>query len=142
MELLARLVERPGEEIHVLTLASDGPGTLVEADAGDLLDPRARREYKARLDDLSLELDTAERDADLGRRARLTRERDALEAELARAVGLRGRARPAASASERARVNVQRRLKDALTRISDADADLGARLTRAIHTGTYCSYQP
>ena len=65
-----------------------------------------------------------------------------LEGELARAVGLGGRARPAASATERARVNTQRRLKDALARIAEADAELGARLTAAVHTGTYCCFRP
>ena len=57
-------------------------------------------------------------------------------------MGLGGRPRPAASATERARVNVQRRLKDAVARVSEADAELGARLAGAIHTGTYCCFRP
>jgi hypothetical protein len=142
LELLARLVERPGEELHVLALASDTGTTVVEGDAGELLDPQARREYQARLGELEEELAEAAAGHDLGRKARLDREREALEGELARAVGLGGRARPAASASERARVNAQRRLKDALARIAEADPALGARLTRAVHTGTYCCFRP
>ncbi|HXU81017.1 MAG TPA: transcriptional regulator, partial [Polyangia bacterium] len=142
MELLARLVERPGEELHVLALASDAGGALVEGDAGELLDAQARREYRTRLDEIDAELAEAEAAHDLGRQARLGRERDALEGELSRAVGLGGRGRPAASATERARVNVQRRLKDALARVGEADADLGARLGAALHTGTYCCFRP
>jgi tetratricopeptide (TPR) repeat protein len=142
MELLARLVERPGEELHVLALASDAGGALVEGDAGELLDAQARREYRARLDELEGELAEAEEAHDLGRQARLAREREALEGELSRAVGLGGRARPAASATERARVNVQRRLKDAVARVSEANAELGAWLTAAVHTGTYCCFRP
>jgi hypothetical protein len=142
MELLARLVERPGEELHVLALASDAGATLVEGDAGDVLDAQARREYQVRLAELDGELADAERDHDLGRKTRLGRERDALETELSRAVGLGGRSRAAASATERARVNAQRRLKDAIARISDVDVALGARLGAAVHTGTYCCFRP
>jgi len=57
-------------------------------------------------------------------------------------VGLHGRVRPNASASERARVNVQRRLKEAVGRIADADPALGAHLAAALHTGTFCCYRP
>jgi hypothetical protein len=57
-------------------------------------------------------------------------------------VGLGGRSRAAASATERARVNAQRRLKDAIARISDVDAALGARVGAAVHTGTYCCFRP
>jgi tetratricopeptide (TPR) repeat protein len=142
MELLARLVERPGEELHVLALASDAGGPLVEGDAGELLDAQARREYGARLLEIDAELAEAEAAHDLGRQARLQRERESLEGELSRAVGLGGRGRPAASATERARVNVQRRLKDAIARVSDVDGALGARLAAALHTGTYCCFRP
>src|SRR6185369_4790479 len=65
LELLARLVDRPGEELHVLTLASDAGGALVEGDAGELLDAQARREYRARLEELEGELAEAEEAHDL-----------------------------------------------------------------------------
>jgi hypothetical protein len=141
MQLLARLVERPGEELHVLVLASDETGaSLHDGGAGDRLDGRARREYKERLSALEEAVAEAERNADLGRLDKLRREKAALESELARAVGAGGRARAAASASERARVNVQRRLRDAIARIADADAALGRFFERAVRTGTYCRF--
>jgi hypothetical protein len=65
-----------------------------------------------------------------------------LVAELARAVGLHGRTRHAGSATERARINVQRRLRDAIVRIGDADEELGHYFRRAIRTGTFCSFRP
>jgi hypothetical protein len=65
-----------------------------------------------------------------------------LAAELARGVGLGGRDRRAGGAAERARVNVQRRLKDALDRISAADAELGRHVSRSVRTGTFCCYEP
>jgi non-specific serine/threonine protein kinase len=79
---------------------------------------------------------------DAGRAARARAEREALADELARGVGLGGRERVAGAAAERARVNVQRRLKDALERISAADATMGRHLTRSVKTGMFCSYEP
>ena len=59
-----------------------------------------------------------------------------------RAVGLGGRARRAGGATERARVNVQRRIADAIHRIQEHDATLGRHLSRAVRTGAYLSYLP
>lgn len=141
MELLARLVARPGEELHVLALASDEQGTsLAEEAPGELLDEQARRAYRARLAELERALGDAERDHDLGRHATLERERALLGAELERAFGLGGRSRRSGSASERARVNVQRRLKDAIGRIAELDAECGRFLARVVRTGNYCVF--
>lgn len=125
----------------MLVLASDDPSASLDggSGAGDALDARARAAYKSRLDAIVEELDSAERDRDLAREERLSREREALTRELSRAFGLGGRGR-AAGASERARVNVQRRIKDAIARIEAADAELGAFLTKAVRTGTYCRF--
>ncbi len=142
VQLLARLVERPGEEIHVLALSSDEGAGIAESSAGELLDEQARAAYRTRLADLEEELAEAERDADRGRLAKLERERDALGDEHARAVGLGGRARKAASATERARVNVQRRVKDAIGRIREADEGLGRFLEKAVTTGVFCVFRP
>jgi hypothetical protein len=57
-------------------------------------------------------------------------------------VGLGGRARRAGSAAERARSAVQRRIKNALGRIADADPELGAVLSRSVRTGNFCVYLP
>lgn len=140
--LLARLVEHAGEEMHVLVLASDEDGALVESNAGDALDPQARRRYAARLRELEGELEEARSNSDLGRVARLDAEIDALETELSRAIGLGGRSRQACSVSERARVNVQRRIKAAISRIAHVAPELGVYLRRAVRTGTYCSFRP
>lgn len=140
-ELLARLVEAPGQEIHVLALAADEAPT-VESNAGDAVDRTALRQYKARLQELAELLDEAEQHADRGRAEALRREQTALERELSRALGLGGKARQAGSTSERARVNVQRRLKDALERVAEANPELGAWLSRSVRTGTYCAFHP
>jgi len=141
MQLLARLVERKGEEIHVLTLASDEEGaSLFDAPGASGLDARARSEYKARLRDLDEALADAEQDADAGRAEKLRREKAVLESELARAFGLGGKSRAPGSPSERARVNIQRRLKDAVARVAECDADAGRFLEKVVRTGTYCCF--
>jgi len=137
LELLARLVERPGEELHVLSLASDESSSLAESNSGDVIDPRAARAYRARLTEIERTLNSGK----ARNQEALLRERNLLRAQLAQAFGLHG-ARKSGSVSERARVNVQRRLRDALRRIADLDADLGKYLERAIRTGTYCSFRP
>jgi hypothetical protein len=138
MQMLARLAERPGEEIHVLALAGQG-GSLVETHAGELLDDRARQAYRRRIAEIDA---TLERGPDEPRLEPLRRERQALADELTRATGLGGRARLAGSATERARVNVQRRLKDAIARIAEVEPDLGRFLEGAVRTGTYCCFAP
>lgn len=140
LQLLARLVEHAGQEIHVLALASDDPGSsLQDRGASDALDARAKREYQERLSELTSELARAEDDHDRGRAERLRRELEALRAELSRTVGLGGRGRSAGPA-ERARVNVQRRLKDALARITELDPACGRFLERSVRTGNYCVF--
>ena len=141
MHMLARLVEQPGRELHVLDL-SGSPSGVDGSDAGELLDARARREYEERLRDLASELDEASGFNDLARQARLTTERDALLAELARGFGLGGRPRRGASAVERARVNVRRRLTLALRRIRGANPALAEHVEASLRTGVFCVYEP
>lgn len=136
---LSYLLGQPGRRIHVLELAGVGEPA---GDAGPVLDHRAKAEYRRRLQDLAAELEEAESFGDAARACRAREEIDALAEQLAWAVGLGGRDRRAASNVERARVNVQRRLKDSLRRIARIDPALGRYLTVAIHTGTFCSYEP
>jgi hypothetical protein len=142
MQLLARLVERPDEEIHVLALASDEGTSAPETTAGNVLDDSARKAYRRRLGELAEALADAETRGDIRRASAVERERDHLVAELARATGLGGKARISASNTERARINVQKRIKEAVGRISEADAELGRFVESAVQTGTYCCFRP
>ena len=142
IQLLSRLIAAPGERVHALALASDDGATLGESNSGAALDATALKRYRARLSELDEEIAAAE-SADAGARAqRLCEERDALTAELRRAVGLGGRLRKVGSTTERARVNVTRRLREAITRVGDAHPELGRHLSESIRTGTYCSFRP
>jgi len=142
MQMLAELIASPGREFHVLALmGTDGEG-VDGGDAGELLDKEAIAEYRERLRALEEELDEAESWSDAGRAARARAERDAIANELARGVGLGGRSRRASAAAERARVNVQRRVRGAIKMIGQGLPDLAAYLERAVRTGTFCSYEP
>lgn len=141
-ELLAKLIDAPGQDIHVLALAADDGRATNESNAGDVSDRSALARYKRRLSELARSIEEADESADLGRAQLLRREQQALEREVARALGLGGKARPAASTTERARVNVQRRLKDVLERVREASPELGIFLAHSVRTGTYCSFCP
>jgi hypothetical protein len=135
---LQMLLRTPHQEIHCVELA----GAEGEGDAGPMLDARAKEQYRARAEVLRGELEEATRHQDRGRMETLGAELEALGDELARAVGLGGRDRRAGSIAERARINVQRRLKDAIRKVSDKDRTLGRHLELSVRTGVFCVYTP
>jgi hypothetical protein len=111
-------------------------------DAGAALDAQAKAAYKRRLDELQEDLSEAQRFHDPARVAQAQAEIDFLTEELAAAVGLGGRDRRAASHAERARLNVTKAMKAALSKISDSHPALGHHLATSITTGTFCAYTP
>jgi tetratricopeptide (TPR) repeat protein len=166
---LAHLLRHPGSEFHVLDLvggiADDGEdhdasrsvqrlprgdADLEKAgmhiaslgDAGEMLDEQAKDAYKRRLSELREELRDAKELGNVGRAEQAEQEIDALTSELSHAVGLGGRNRRAASASERARQSISKTIKSVLERIAQSDSALGDMFWRCIKTGTFCSYQP
>lgn len=139
LRMLARLIEEPDRDFHVLELA--GAEGADAGDAGEVVDARAIAAYRGRVTELRQALEEAEADGDLGRIEPARAELDALMTEIARSVGLGGRSRRAAGAVERARVNVQRRLRDAQGRIAALDPELGAHLEWALRTGVLCRYR-
>jgi AAA ATPase domain len=161
LRYLAQLLGNPGREFHAADLeaadsrterpASSGERAWATSelqvrpdlgDAGELLDAKAKAAYKARLEELAAELEEAERFNDAGRTAKASAERDFLVDELARAVGLGGRDRRAASHAERARLNVTRAIRAAMGNLARANPALGRHLAATIRTGRYCSYTP
>jgi hypothetical protein len=146
LRLLARLFERPDQDVHCLELASDGPQSdgsdaPDRGDAGEWLDDAARRQYQRRVEDLRETLAEAESFGDRTRAEKARAELEFIAGELSRGVGMGGKLRKAGSATERARVAVQRRLKDAVARIAEHDEALGRHLEWAVKTGTYCCYR-
>src|ERR1700730_18648986 len=166
---LAHLLRHPAVEFHVLDLFGGiasrreedessqsvhglprGAEDLEKAgihitslgDAGEMLDEQAKVAYRRRLAELREEFEEAKELGNVERAEHAEAEIDALTRELSRAVGLGGRNRRAASASERARQTITKTIKAVLERIAQSDAPLGDILSRCIKTGTFCSYQP
>jgi tetratricopeptide (TPR) repeat protein len=162
LRYLARLLTHPGREFHAVDLeAADRPAATVTpvgprgraaggelavrpdlGDAGALLDATAKAAYQARLGELRAELEEAEGFNDPARAARARQEMEFLVAELARAVGLGGRDRRAASHAERARLNVSRAIRAAMAHLAEANPALGRHLSATVRTGRYCAYTP
>ena len=103
---------------------------------------KPRSLIRRRLSELREELEEAKELGNVERAEQAEQEIDALTKELSRAVGLGGRNRRAASASERARQSITKSIKSVLERIAQSDAALGDILSRCIRTGNFCSYQP
>jgi hypothetical protein len=166
---LAHLLRHPAVEFHVLDLAGGvagqreddetnqfmhglprGEQDLEQAgihignpgDAGEMLDEQAKVAYRHRLSELRKELDEAKEVGNVERGEKVEQEIDALTSELSRAVGLGGRNRRAASASERARQSINKTIKSVVERIAQSDARLGDIFARCVKTGYFCSYQP
>jgi TolB-like protein len=168
LKYIAHLLRHPDAEFHVLDLAGgiasqkdettqssvhglswadddlENAGIHITGlgDAGEMLDEPAKAAYRRRLSELREELQAAKAFGKVELADQAEKEIDALMMELSRAVGLGGRDRLAASASERARQSVTKSIKSALETISQSEAALGDLLSRCIKTGTYCSYQP
>jgi hypothetical protein len=156
MRYLARLLAEPARELHVLSLVagerggspdasgSTAPGLACSSglSADVFLDAQAKAAYRRRLAETEEDAEDARAVGDDDRVAQAEAERDFLIRELARAVGLGGRDRPADSASERARASVTRAVRQAIARSREHHPELGEHLDRAIRTGTYCAYRP
>jgi predicted ATPase len=132
----ARGLPKGGEDLERAGIHVGGLG-----DAGEMLDEQAKAAYRRRLSDLREELEEAKQLRSIERAERAEAEIDALTRELSRAVGLGGRNRRAASASERARQTVTKTIRAVLDRIAENDSALGDILSRCVRTGTFCSYQ-
>ena len=167
---LAHLLRHPAAEFHVLDLVGGIAGQHEDenetsqsahglsradddlekagihigslGDAGEMLDDQAKVAYRRRLSELHEELDEAKIAGNVERAEQAEEEIDALTKELSRAVGLGGRNRRAASASERARQSITKTIKAVLDRVAQSESELGDILSRCIKTGTFCSYQP
>jgi tetratricopeptide (TPR) repeat protein len=158
---LALLLSHPGVEFHAVDVVAAGEGRPAatsgataaqaedlpvraagEGDAGAALDSEAKAAYRSRLDELRADIEEAEEFNDPERAARAREEFEFIAQELAGAVGLGGRDRPASSDAERARVNATRAIRKSLARVEEHDATLGRLLDRTIRTGTFCAYEP
>ena len=115
---------------------------MPSGDTGPLLDREALRQYRRRLAQLDDELDDAAVHGDAPRQAKRSAERHALIAELKRATGLGGRPRRSGSPAEKARLNVTRTIRHAISELSTKVPELAEHLDKSIVTGVSCCYEP
>lgn len=140
---IRELVSKPHEAVLALSLiAAHSEEPLPVGDAGPLLDREALRQYRKRLADLDEELEEAEARHDVARHTKRSAERESLLAELARATGLGGKPRRTGSPTEKARLNVTRTIRHAITYLSTTVPELAAHLDESLVTGVSCSYEP
>jgi hypothetical protein len=157
---IAHLIAHPGHRIHVLDLfaqvGGSAAGTVpsvdlqakdleVVSDLGDpseVVDSRARAEYRQRLSELHAELEEAERNNDIGCVERTRNELDSLTDGLRSALGLGGRSRRFTAEAERARGTVSKSIRVSLERIRRSHPKIGDHLSTCIHTGYFCAYLP
>lgn len=150
LRYLAALVASPGVERHALDLVDRVEGVVSPGgvdrralgDAGALLDAAARTAYRHRIERLRSEADEALVAGRLEAAEACQAELDQLVAQLAGAFGLAGRDRRAASATERARLNVTRALRAAIAGLAEALPEAGRVLDRRVRTGLFCTYAP
>ena len=135
---IALLLASPGERIHCMEIA----GRVLESDAGPAMDARARAQCQERIRELREDIESAERDSDLGRAGRAREELEQLIESLERALGLFGRERKVGDPAEKARTAVTWRIRSAIKKISDSHPELGRHFDASIRTGSFCVYDP
>ena len=104
------------------------------------MDHAAKAQYRKRIEGLRVEIEDANRCADIERAAQARAELDAFLDALARATGLNGRDRAVVDDGERARVSVRKAIARALDSIADADPELATELRVRVVTGTRCVF--
>ena len=153
MDDLVELIRRPGREVHVLDLVGRDATTRARGhsgpvdggrpgDLGEVLDGRAREDYRRRLADLATVIAEAEDAGDLVGAERAQGEREALVDGLSAAYGLGGRTRRTGDPAERARSTVTWRIRDAIRRIEAVHPELARHLRASVRTGVFCGYEP
>jgi AAA ATPase domain len=144
LHYIRTLLREPEREFHIADLA--GAALVLEAGTGsgnELLDARARLEYRRRLGELQEALDRAEDDNDLLRATRAREEIDRLTEQLSAAyMPGAAHAQERSAAQQNLRKAVAKNIRSALGRIQAVHEPLWRHLYNAVRTGVFCSYRP
>ena len=114
MRHLARLLASPSRDIAATELAGGG----IETSRQEVVDREALASYGHRIEELRLELDEADADADIERSGRLRVELDQLVEHVEASMGLGTRSCTFVDTSERARTAVQKAIRRAIDGVS------------------------
>lgn len=111
-------------------------------DAGDVLDEQALAEYESELKKLGQELQRALDEGDTALVETLRRDEHLIKQQIEAGRGYGARVRKAADAVEKARKAVSKSVNATLKKIRKEHPSLGLHLSRWIHIGKSCSYEP
>jgi tetratricopeptide (TPR) repeat protein len=139
MHDLARLLQRPREEIHCSDLLG---GVMVSAGKELMFDDKAKRSYQRRIQELEEQLLTVDHDLNPEKKRTLVEEYDQLMDHLSVSLGLGGRTRVTSDTMDRARSAVTWRIRKAIKKIEAVNPSLGKHLSNSVKTGLFCSYHP
>ncbi|OQA29867.1 MAG: hypothetical protein BWY59_00051 [Verrucomicrobia bacterium ADurb.Bin345] len=109
---------------------------------GPVIDEQAKRQYRARLQQIEEEMEDAGFLHDDARLATLTQEKEVLQREIFAAVGTQGKIRMAANGAEKASDAVSKAIRRATDLIGAEHPRLARHLRDAIKRGYTLSYEP
>ncbi|MCM4163189.1 MULTISPECIES: hypothetical protein [unclassified Arenibacter] len=135
---LQKLLMQPGQVFHCAELM----GSLLEEKGEKMIDEKSRREYQKKILELQSAIEEAEMQSDYGNLKTLHEEYDMMIEHLSQSLGLKGRIRETGNVVEKARSAVTWRIRNAIAKIELYHPFMGAHLSNAIKTGTFCSYKP
>lgn len=136
---IANLLAKPNIEIH----CSDLMGNAINFEQTPLImDDKAKTEYRNRLIDLDKEIQDFDLNNDYENVIKLREEYDAIVDHLTKSINVKGRTKKFSDATEKARVAITWRIRDAIKKINTVHPEFGKHLSVAISTGNYCSYSP
>jgi tetratricopeptide (TPR) repeat protein len=135
---IARLLSAPGEQIH----CSELMGSMVKMRGEQVIDEKAKKNYKAKLLSLQEDMSLADVNNDYQRSAVLQKEYDDVLDMLSSSLGLNGRTRRSDDPIEKIRSAVTWRIRNSIKKITSVHPSLGKHLSNSIKTGIFCSYHP
>ncbi len=135
---IGKLLREPEKQIHCTALM----GATLETDSTAIVDDKAIKEYKAKINSIQMELQEADTLGYTEKADQLRMEYDQLIEHLYQVTGLGGKSRKTGSSLEKARSAVTWRIRTAIKKIDASHPRLGKHLANSIKTGTYCTYKP
>lgn len=117
-------------------------GNVVNEKGEKLFDAKAKRQYEKKIAELRADIREAEQRNDFSELEKLQGEYDKIMEYLSQSLGIRGKVGESGNPVEKARSAVTWRIRSAIARIESYHPQVGAHLSNAIKTGSFCSYQP
>ncbi|HLW50691.1 MAG TPA: hypothetical protein VKZ78_06930, partial [Sphingobacteriaceae bacterium] len=135
---IQKLLMQPGQLFHCAELM----GSTLEDSGEKLIDEKARKQYQRKILELQGELEEAEQFSNYEQIEKLQEEYDQLVEHLSSSLNLNRKIRETGGTIDKARSAVTWRIRNAIAKIEQNHPLLGAHLSNAIKTGTFCTYKP